>query len=82
VDVPAIGIPMGIAGRPVRTHAGDMTQSVPVAAGLTTEIANEISTVAQKTGVTAENAGDGQRSAAELSQLSRDIHELVSRFRY
>jgi methyl-accepting chemotaxis protein len=47
-----------------------------------TAIASAITDVAGASGRTIQGIGETERSAAELAQLSRQLQDLVTRFRY
>ncbi|GIM91769.1 methyl-accepting chemotaxis protein [Paractinoplanes toevensis] len=60
----------------------EMNRNVAEAAGATIQINSGIETVASNARVTAESVVDAQRSAAELSRMSQELHVTVSRFTY
>jgi methyl-accepting chemotaxis protein len=60
----------------------EMGRNATDAAGGSAAIASAITDVAGASGQTISGIGETERSAAELSQLSRQLQDLVSRFRY
>jgi methyl-accepting chemotaxis protein len=60
----------------------EMGRSATDAATGSAAIASAITDVAGATSQTMAGIGDTDRSAAELSQLSRQLQDMVSRFRY
>ncbi|GGK96221.1 hypothetical protein GCM10010126_64570 [Planomonospora parontospora] len=61
---------------------GEMNRSVAEAAQGSSDIAANISVLADAAHVTAEGVSESQRAAAELAGLSARLHTLVSGFRY
>ncbi|GIH94265.1 methyl-accepting chemotaxis protein [Planobispora siamensis] len=60
----------------------EMNRSVVEAASGSSDIAANISVLAGAAHVTAEGVGHSRRAAADLADLSQQLRELVSRFRY
>jgi methyl-accepting chemotaxis protein len=60
----------------------EMGRSATEAAGGSAAIASAITDVASASGQTIAGIGETERSAAELSQLSRQLQDLVTRFSY
>jgi methyl-accepting chemotaxis protein len=60
----------------------EMNRNVGEAAGLGTEIATNISGVAQATQATAQSTSDSRRAASDLARLSQEMRGLVTRFKY
>ncbi len=60
----------------------EMTRNVTEAAKGANEIAKNIIGVAEAAKNTAQGAGDSQKSATQLSQMSAELRELVEQFKY
>ena len=60
----------------------EMNRNVTDAATGSAGIANGIAGIADAARVTADVVGDSRRTAAELADLSAELHQLVSQFRY